>query len=62
MRLIRWVGAIVGLFALIPDKTRALVFCLFMALIIGISFLILGMIVAFIRVQDRVNSRDHREG
>jgi hypothetical protein len=67
MRIIKWAAIIIGLTALIPNQTKAVVFCLFMAIVVGISFLTLGVIVAIMRVKDRIvgdrftgNSRDHR--
>ena len=57
MRLIYRIAGIVGAFMLIPEKSKAIAFALFVAILFGVSFLVLGMIVAFFRVSDKVRER-----
>lgn len=57
LRAIKWALTLVGLLALVPDKTRAIIFGFFLLGIVGISFLVLGLLVAVVRAGSRVGMR-----
>jgi preprotein translocase subunit SecF len=55
LRVIRILVTVIGLLVIMPERLKGIVFCLFVGLLVGFSFLMLAAVNAILR------ARDHRE-
>ena len=59
LRVVRVLFVIIGLLILLPEKLKALVFCLFVGMLVGFSFLMVAAVNAILR--STVDHREHKK-